>query len=97
MKFKSIKLHNFMRYKGDAALNFSCDEKMNVTVVLGNNMFGKTTLAQAFRWGLFEQLASTNYSKKGDIVLLNHEVIAAMAPGARQEVSVEITVEDGEM
>ena len=96
MKFKRIKLHNFMRYKGDAVLNFSCDEAKNVTVVLGNNMFGKTTLAQAFRWGLFEQLASTNYSKKGDIVLLNHEVIASMTPGARQEVSVEITVEDNE-
>lgn len=96
MKFKSIKLHNFMRYKGDTILNFSCDKKMNVTVVLGNNMFGKTTLAQAFRWGLFEQLASTNYSKKGDIVLLNHEVIESMAFGTRQEVSVEITVEDNE-
>ena len=25
MKFRKIKLHNFMRYKGDNELNFSCE------------------------------------------------------------------------
>ena len=36
-----------------------------------------TTLAQAFRWGLYdnEGLNSTNYTKKKDIILLNNEVI----------------------
>jgi hypothetical protein len=97
VKFKSIKLHNFMRYKGDNELSFSCDEKKNVTVVLGNNTFGKTTLAQAFRWGLYEELNSTNYTKKGDIVLLNNEVIATMGDGTRQTVSVEIVMEEGNM
>ena len=48
MKIKSIKLHNFMRYKGDNELFFSTDNEKNVTVVLGDNTFGKTTLAQAF-------------------------------------------------
>lgn len=95
MKFKSIKLHNFMRYKGDNELIFSCDAEKNVTVVLGNNTFGKTTLAQAFRWGLYEELNSTNYTKKSDIVLLNNEVIATMGEGTRQMVSVEIVMEDG--
>lgn len=95
MKFESIKLHNFMRYKGDAEIKFSCDDQKNVTVVLGNNTFGKTTLAQAFRWGLFEELNTTNYAKKKDIVLLNNEVIATMSPESRQTVSVEIVMREG--
>jgi DNA sulfur modification protein DndD len=95
MKFESIKLHNFMRYKGDTEIKFSCDDVKNVTVVLGNNTFGKTTLAQAFRWGLFEELNTTNYTKKKDIVLLNNEVIATMSPESRQTVSVEIAIREG--
>lgn len=96
MKFRSITLSNFMRYKGETTLNFSCDEKQNVTVVLGDNTFGKTTLAQAFRWGLFEELASTNYARKGEIVLLNYDVIGTMSLSTNQRVMVKIVVEDGE-
>ena len=43
MKFKSIKMTNFMRYKGEHEIIFSCDPEKNVTVVLGDNTFGKTT------------------------------------------------------
>lgn len=97
MKFISITLNNFMRYKGENKLLFSCDAEKNVTVVLGNNTFGKTTLAQAFRWGLFgkDELNTTSYVNKKDIVLLNNEVIATMGPSTRQTVSVEIIVQEG--
>lgn len=91
MKIKSIKLHNFMRYKGDNELFFSTDNEKNVTVVLGDNTFGKTTLAQAFRWGLYETLNDTSYNKKKDVVLLNNEVAASMKTGL-EKVSVEIVV-----
>lgn len=94
MKFESIKLHNFMRYKGETEICFSCDNDKNVTVILGDNTFGKTTLAQAFRWGLFEELNTTNYTKKKDIVLLNNDVIATMPPESQQSVSVEIVICD---
>lgn len=97
MKIKSIKLHNFMRYKGDNELIFSTDEEKNVTVVLGDNTFGKTTLAQAFRWALYENLNDTSYTKKKDIVLLNNEVAAEMQGSLVRDVYVEIVVEnDGE-
>ena len=52
MKFKEIRLYNFMRYQGENSLLFSTDPEKNVTVILGDNTFGKTTIAQAFRWGL---------------------------------------------
>lgn len=97
MRIKSIQLHNFMRYKGDNELIFSTDEEKNVTVVLGDNTFGKTTLAQAFRWALYENLNDTSYTKRKDIVLLNNEVAAEMCGSQVREVYVEIVVEnDGE-
>ena len=97
MKIKSIKLHNFMRYKGTNELRFSTDNEKNVTVVLGDNTFGKTTLAQAFRWALYESLNDTSYTKKKDVVLLNNEVAAEIRGSQMKEVAVEIVVEnDGE-
>lgn len=92
MKIKSIKLHNFMRYKGDNELHFSTDDQKNVTVVLGDNTFGKTTLAQAFRWGLYESLNDTSYTKKKDVVLLNNEVAAELSGSGMRDVYVEIVI-----
>ena len=83
-----------MRYKGDNELIFSTDEEKNVTVVLGDNTFGKTTLAQAFRWALYENLNDTSYTKRKDIVLLNNEVAAEMRGSQVREVYVEIVVEN---
>lgn len=94
MKIKSIKLHNFMRYKGDNELHFSTDDEKNVTVVLGDNTFGKTTLAQAFRWALYESLNDTSYTKKKDVVLLNNEVAAELRGPQTRDVYVEIVVEN---
>ena len=86
-----------MRYKGDNELRFSTNDEKNVTVVLGDNTFGKTTLAQAFRWALYESLNDTNYSKKKDVVLLNNEIAAEMRGSQVREVAVEIVVlNDGE-
>ena len=81
-----------MRYKGDNELHFSTDSEKNVTIVLGDNTFGKTTLAQAFRWGLYETFNDTNYTKKKDIVLLNNEAAAELRGAATKDVFVEIIV-----
>ena len=86
-----------MRYKGDNELRFSTDDEKNVTIVLGDNTFGKTTLAQAFRWALYESLNDTNYSKKKDVVLLNNDIAAEMRGSEVREIAVEIVVlNDGE-
>ncbi len=97
MKFRNIRIKNFMRYKDEVNIAFSTDEEKNVTVVLGDNTFGKTTLAQAFRWCLYEELANTNYNKKKDVVLLNNEVVASMNVNTPpRAVSVEIEIIDGD-
>jgi len=96
MKFRKIKITNFMRYKGENKIEFSCDSEKNVTVVLGNNTFGKTTIAQAFRWGLYGKIINTRYVKSKDVNLLNNEVLGDMDANDRKDVSVEIEVEDGD-
>lgn len=50
MKIRSLSLENFRRYYGVQRLLFSTDDKKNVTLVIGNNSFGKSTLFQAIYW-----------------------------------------------
>lgn len=53
MLIESITLHNFRQFKGKQRLEFSNDPQKNVTVLLGDNTFGKTTILQAFNWCLY--------------------------------------------
>jgi DNA sulfur modification protein DndD len=64
MLLKSIKLKNFRQYTS-AMLDFSLDEKKNITLVTGEMGFGKSTLEQAFRFVLY------GYSEFDNDVLLN--------------------------
>lgn len=95
MKFIRIKMNNFMRYKGENEIVFSRDPEKNVTVVLGDNTAGKTTLAQAFRWGLYGRVTNTQYDDVKNVSLLNNDVLAAMdANSSWKEVRVEIEIEN---
>lgn len=96
MRFESITMSNFMRYKGVNRIEFSCDKEKNVTVVLGDNTVGKTTIAQAFRWGLYGSLMSSNTQNKSDYQLLNNDVLELMDANSRAGVKVEIAAVDEE-
>ncbi|MCL1953815.1 MAG: AAA family ATPase, partial [Firmicutes bacterium] len=54
MILNSITLNNFRQYKGNQVVVFETNPDKNVTVILGNNTSGKTTLVQAFNWCLYE-------------------------------------------
>ena len=54
MLIKNIRMKNFRQFKGDQKLEFACDYEKNVTVLLGDNTFGKTTILQAFNWCLYD-------------------------------------------
>ncbi|MGL5436958.1 MAG: AAA family ATPase [Lachnospiraceae bacterium] len=53
MLIRKIILNNFRQFEGKQELEFSCDKDKNVTVLLGDNTFGKTTILQAFNWCLY--------------------------------------------
>ena len=82
-----------MRYKGEQLLEFSCDDEKNVTVVLGDNTVGKTTIAQAFRWGLYGSIIDTQYDAQKEVTLLNNDVLGKMGPNDSEEVKVEIVMQ----
>lgn len=90
MKFESITIHNFMRYKGTNRIDFSCDDRKNVTVVLGDNTVGKTTIAQAFRWGLYGKIMASAGKGKQEYQLLNNDILELMDANSRASVRVEV-------
>lgn len=95
MLIKSITLNNFRQFKGKQTLVFSTDADKNVTVLLGDNTFGKTTILQAFNWCLYG-IADFPKDSNPDF-LLNLEVANEQA-GIQQkcEVYVELILEHKE-
>lgn len=88
MIIKSLKMRNFRQFKGLTAVDFSCDKERNVTIILGDNTFGKTTLLQAFNWCFYE---TAMFDNNPDF-LLNLEVANEMTNGDSETVAVEICV-----
>lgn len=88
MLIKSLKLKNFRQFKGDININFSYDPQKNVTIILGDNTYGKTTLLQAFSW-CFYKTVNFDHNPK---FLLNYELSEEMLNGSTNIVSVEIII-----
>ena len=60
MKIRIMNLENFRQFKGKQHLDFSTDAQKNVTVIMGENGTGKTTLEQAFLWCLYGKAGFAN-------------------------------------
>lgn len=94
MLIKQITLNNFRQFKGKQSLQFSLDAEKNVTVLLGDNTFGKTTILQAFNWCLYGVADFPKDSNPG--FLLNLEVASEQASASQTQkcdVSVELILE----
>ena len=85
MIIQSIEMNNFRHYVGKQKIEFSTDQEKNVTVLIGVNTSGKTTIIRAFEWCL--------YGKNGfeDPVLLNSDVRSNMHVGDTQTTYVAVT------
>lgn len=88
MIIKSLRMENFRQFKGTTKVDFSCDKDQNVTIILGDNTFGKTTLLQAFNWCFYGKVM---FDQNPDF-LLNMEIAEQMQDGDIQKVEVEITL-----
>ncbi len=88
MLIRSLRMENFRQFRETTKVDFSCDPERNVTIILGDNTFGKTTLLQAFNWCFYGKV---NFSQRPDF-LLNYEIAEEMRDGDQKIVEVEITV-----
>ena len=50
MIIKKLEMFNFRQYIGYQSVDFSTDPHKNVTVLIGVNTSGKTTIVRAFVW-----------------------------------------------
>lgn len=90
MLIKSLRYKNFRQFKGENVITFSCDPKKNVTIILGDNTFGKTTLLQMFNWCFYDKAIFNDNPN----FLLNLELASSMYNGDEPvEVLVEIIIE----
>lgn len=55
MQLLNIKIRNFRQYK-DVDLELAYGEGNKLTVILGENGYGKTTLIRAFVWCLYGKI-----------------------------------------
>lgn len=86
MRLQSIELTNFRQFK-DEKIQFAIDKNQNVTLIMGDNGSGKTSLAQAFFWCFY----GTNSFQ--DKILLNRFVANNMIPNQKEIVCVRVYLE----
>lgn len=87
MIIKNLTLNNFRQFKDIQKVTFSQDIDKNITLILGDNTSGKTTLLQAFLWVLYgEAHFKTRES------LLNSKVAEEVLEDGRDR-KVEISLE----
>lgn len=91
MLIRKLILHNFRQYIGTQEIAFSTDKEKNVTVLIGVNTSGKTTLIRAFEWILY------NKNEFDDKVLLNKNVADNMQIGETQAVRGTLVLEHNGM
>ena len=90
MLVKSLYYHNFRQFKGENTIKFSCDREKNVTIILGNNTFGKTTLLQMFNWCFYDKAIFRQ--EDNPEFLLNLEVSSKMYNDDSDNVVIEIVL-----
>ena len=84
-----IKITNFRQFYGVQTLHFSKSKEKNVTVIHGENGFGKTALLNAFSWCLY---GTINLPQQD--VLANERAECDSKDGDRIKVSVELNFRD---
>ena len=87
MLLKSLSLKDFRQFKGVQQISFATDSNQNVTMIMGDNGTGKTTLAQAFTWCLYGE---TSFEDK---ILLCKSTSGAMLPNTEENVRAELTLD----
>ena len=88
MKIKTLKLLNWMPYKGEQEIIFPQNTHANILIINGENMHGKTSLINAFRWCMYDE------AQRGNQVIPIDELINIEAKNeGSNNLKVELTIE----
>jgi len=91
MKLDHIKICNFRQFYGNQTVKFSKSPEKNITVIHGENGFGKTALLNAFMWCLYG-----NINLPEGHILINERAEGDATDKAHLKVSVELSFRDKE-
>lgn len=87
MLLKSLTIKDFRQFKGIQNISFATERDQNVTLIMGDNGTGKTTLAQVFTWCLYGE---TSFEDK---IMLCKSTSGQMLPNTEENVRAELTLE----
>ena len=87
MLLRKLVIKDFRQFKGEQEIIFAPDGEQNVTMIMGDNGTGKTTLAQVFTWCLYGE---TTFEDK---ILLCKSTSGKMLPNSSETVKAELTLE----
>ena len=87
MKLVSLKLCNFRQFYGKTPEIYFASDRLNTTIIHGNNGAGKTTILNAFTWVLYESFTAAFASPE---LLINKRAIEEVNLGVSVECWVEI-------
>lgn len=93
MLLKSISYHDFRPFKGDQTIDLTPSEEnkdATVTVIIGNNTYGKSTFVLSFIWCLY---GDSRFNRPNDI--LNKKVEMSLNKDEKATAWVEVQFEDG--
>ncbi len=83
MLLKSLKMIDFRQFR-DENISFATDNDKNVTIIMGENGAGKTTISQAFSWCLY---GDTDFDDK---MMINKITASKMLPNEEKTVRVQL-------
>ncbi|MCL2153081.1 MAG: AAA family ATPase [Oscillospiraceae bacterium] len=87
MLLKKLVVKDFRLFKGEQTIHFASEGEQNVTMIMGDNGTGKTTLAQIFTWCLYGE---TSFE---DTILLCKATSAKMLTNSTETVRADLTLE----
>lgn len=90
MIINSIEMSYFFRIYQSPKVEFSVDDKKNVTVIKGDNGTGKTTLLSAFSWAFYGVVEDPLVVDK----MLNKRRLSEMAVGELESAGVKVSISD---
>ncbi len=94
MKILKVEISNFRQYRGDIAIDFSTDSKKHITIIQGNNGFGKSNVMNAITWCLYGEEMFKSKNNDG-MKLINTDYAHELNMGEEGHAIVAVTIGEG--